>query len=149
MSLKTRIEQDRNAAMKAQDKERVGALRLLLSAIKQIEVDQRIQLDDTQILGVIEKSIKQRKESIEQFQQAKRQDLVDKEQAEINVMQAYLPEPLSENEINQLVQEAITSTQASSMKDMGKVMSQLKPKLQGRADLTQVSNKVKALLSSS
>ena len=149
MSLKTRIEQDRNAAMKAQDKERVGALRLLLSAVKQVEVDQRIQLDDAQILGVIEKSIKQRKESIEQFQQAKRQDLVDKEQAEINVMQAYLPEPLSENEINQLVQEAITSTQASSMKDMGKVMSQLKPKLQGRADLTQVSNKVKALLSSS
>lgn len=149
MTLKARIEQDRNAALKAQEKERLGALRLLLSAIKQIEVDQRIQLDDTQILAVIEKLIKQRRESIEQFKQANRQDLMNKEQAEIDVMQIYLPEQLSEAEVDQLIQSAITATAASTMKDMGNVMAQLKPQLQGRADMSKVSSKIKSLLNAS
>ena len=138
MSLKERIQQDVKDAMRAKDKPRLGTIRLITAAIKQREVDERIELDDTQVLVVLDKMCKQRRESITQFEQAGRDDLAAKEKAELELIQQYLPEQLGEAEINELINAAMEQTGASSMKDMGKVMGQLKPKLQGRADMGAV-----------
>jgi uncharacterized protein YqeY len=133
--------------MKSGDKHRLGVIRLILAAIKQIEVDERIELDDTRILAVLDKMVKQRRESIAQYGKAKRDDLVAVEEAEIVIIQEYLPEALSEQEINDLVEQSIASTGAASMKDMGKLMGVLKPQLQGRADMGKVSQMIKSRLS--
>ena len=146
MSLKDRIQQDMKDAMRARDKERLGTIRLILAAIKQREVDERIELDDTQLIVVLDKMVKQRRESIAQFEQAGRDDLIAQEQSELEVIIPYLPAALGEDEITQLIDEALESTGASSIKDMGKVMGQLKPKLQGRADMGAVSAMIKARL---
>ena len=132
--------------MRARDKERLGTIRLILSAIKQREVDERIELDDVQVIVVLDKMVKQRRESIAIFEQAGRDDLVAKEKAELEVIQPYLPAALSEDEITQLIDAALAATGASSIKDMGKVMAQLKPELQGRADMSVVSAMIKARL---
>ena len=133
--------------MRSGEKQRLGLIRMITSAIKQREVDERITLDDAQVLSVLEKMIKQRKESVAQFQAGNRQDLVDKETAEITLLQGYLPSQLSESEIDGLIMDAIGATGASSVKDMGKVMALIKGKAQGRADLGQVGAKIKARLS--
>lgn len=146
MSLKDRIQQDMKDAMRARDKERLGTIRLILAAIKQREVDERIELDDTQLIVVLDKMVKQRRESIAQFEQAGRDDLIAQEQSELEVIIPYLPAALSEDEITQLIDAALEATGASSIKDMGKVMGQLKPKLQGRADMGAVSAMIKARL---
>ena len=144
--LKSQLIEDMKAAMKSGEKARRDIIRLINSAIKQREVDERIELDDVQVLAVLEKMVKQRRDSIEQFEKAGRQDLADKEIAEVAVIQTYLPEPLSEEEVASIVDEVIASTGAESMKDMGKVMGQLKSKLQGRADMGKVSGIIKAKL---
>jgi uncharacterized protein len=146
MSLKDRINDDMKAAMRARETERLGTIRLLLAAIKQREVDERIVLDDAAITAVIDKMIKQRKDSISQFDAAGRTDLVDKESAELIILAAYMPEQLSDAEIAAEVQAAVTQTGAAGPQDMGKVMGILKPKLAGRADMTAVSGLVKAAL---
>ena len=146
MSLKERITDDMKAAMRSGEKERLGLIRMITSAIKQREVDERITLDDAQVLSVLEKMIKQRKESLVQFQAGNRQDLVDKEAAEITLLQGYLPSQLSDSEIDALISEAIGSTGAVSIKDMGKVMGLIKGKAQGRADMAAVGAKIKAKL---
>jgi len=132
--------------MRAGEKERLGVIRMITSGIKQREVDERISLDDAQVLAVIEKMIKQRKESLVQFQAGNRQDLVDKESAEIALLQTYLPAQLSGAEIDALIAEAIAATGAASVKDMGKVMGIIKAKAQGRADMAAVGAKIKAKL---
>jgi uncharacterized protein len=147
MSLKERITDDMKAAMRSGEKERLGLIRMITSAIKQREVDERITLDDVQVLSVLEKMIKQRKESLVQFQAGNRQDLVDKEAAEITLLQGYLPSQLSDSEIDALISEAIGTTGAASVKDMGKVMAIIKAKAQGRADMAAVGAKIKARLS--
>jgi uncharacterized protein len=147
MSLKDRITEDMKTAMRAGEKERLATIRLILSAIKQREVDERITLDDNQVLAVVEKMMKQRKESIVQFEAGGRADLVAKEQAEITVLQTYLPAQLSDAEIDALITEAIASTGAASIKDMGKVVGAIKAKAQGRADMGAVSARVKQKLS--
>ena len=147
MALKDRITEDMKAAMKAGHKERLGTIRLALAAIKQREVDERITLDDAQVLAVLEKMIKQRREAITQFQTGGRADLVAKETAEIAVLQGYLPAQMSEAEIDELIAQSIAATGATSIKDMGKVMALLKPKAQGRADLGAVSARIKQRLS--
>jgi uncharacterized protein len=147
MALKERITEDMKAAMKAADKERLGTIRLALAAIKQREVDERISLDDAQVLAVLDKMIKQRREAIAQFQSGGRADLVAKETAEIGVLQAYLPSQMSEAEIDELIAQSIAATGAASVKDMGKVMALVKPKAQGRADLGAVSARIKQKLS--
>jgi len=134
------------AAMRAGQKERLGVIRMITSAIKQREVDERISLDDAQVLSVLEKMIKQRKESLAQFQAGNRQDLVDKESAEITLLQSYLPQQLSEAQIDALIAEAIAATGAASVKEMGKVMGIIKAKAQGRADMAAVGAKIKAKL---
>ncbi len=136
------------AAMKSGDKRRLGIIRLIRAAIKQREVDERIELDDTQVLLVLDKMVKQRRDSVEQFEKAGRTELADQEKFEIGIIQEYLPAQLSEDEISALITEAITATGAESMKDMGKVMGMLKPKLQGRADMGAVSGLIKQNLSS-
>ena len=146
MSLRERITEDMKAAMRAKDSERLSALRLLLAAIKQREVDERIELNDTDVVGVIDKMLKQRRDSITQFEAGKRQDLADKEKFEVQVLSAYMPQGLSHEEIEQAVVEAIASTGAKSAQDMGKVMAVLKPRLAGRADMAKVSSLVKAKL---
>jgi uncharacterized protein len=146
MSLKDRINDDMKAAMRARETARLGTIRLLLAAIKQREVDERIVLDDAAITAVIDKMIKQRKDSISQFDAAGRTDLVDKESAELTILAAYMPEQLSDAEIAAEVQAAVTQTGAAGPQDMGKVMGILKPKLAGRADMTAVSGLVKAAL---
>ncbi len=146
MPLKERITDDMKAAMRSGEKERLGLIRMITSAIKQREVDERITLDDTQVLSVLEKMIKQRKESLVQFQAGNRQDLVAKEAAEITLLQGYLPSPLSDAEIDTLIDEAVSAAGASSIKDMGKVMAIIKSKAQGRADLGKVGAKIKAKL---
>ena len=147
MALKERITEDMKAAMKAADKERLGTIRLALAAIKQREVDERITLDDAQVLAVLDKMIKQRREAITQFQSGGRADLVAKETAEIGVLQAYLPSQMSEAEIDELIAQSIAATGAASVKDMGKVMALVRPKAQGRADLGAVSARIKQKLS--
>jgi uncharacterized protein YqeY len=147
MSLKERITDDMKAAMRSGEKERLGLIRMITAAIKQREVDERISLDDPQVLSVLEKMIKQRKESLVQFQAGHRQDLVDKEAAEITLLQGYLPSQLSDSEIDVLISDAIAATGAASIKDMGKVMGLIKGKAQGRADMAAVGAKIKARLS--
>ncbi len=147
MSLKERITEDMKGAMRAGEKERLGTIRLVLAAIKQREVDERITLDDGQVLAVLEKMIKQRKEAMVQFESGGRADLVAKEQAELTVLQAYLPAQLSETEIDALIAEAIASTGATSIEDMGKVMGIVKAKAQGKADMGVVSARIKQKLS--
>jgi uncharacterized protein len=146
MSLKERITDDMKAAMRSGEKPRLGLIRMITSAIKQREVDERITLDDTQVLSVLEKMIKQRKESLVQFQAGNRQDLVEKEAAEITLLQGYLPSQLSDTEIDALIRDAISATGAASIKDMGKVMATIKGKAQGRADMAAVGAKIKAKL---
>jgi len=146
MSLKERIQQHIKEAMRAKDKQRLGAIRLITAAIKQREVDERIELDDTQVIAVLDKMAKQRRESISQFEKASRDDLIAQENFELELIQSYLPEQLGEDEINALIGDALQSTGAASIKDMGKVMGQLKPKLQGRADMATVSALIKARL---
>jgi uncharacterized protein YqeY len=146
MSLKERITEDMKSAMRAKDAARLGAIRFLQAAIKQKEVDERIVADDATILAIIEKLIKQRKDSIQQFQQAGRNDLVEKEQAELVLLQGYLPQQMSEAELNQAITSAISEAGATGPQAMGKVMALLKPRLAGRADIGKVSALVKARL---
>jgi uncharacterized protein YqeY len=146
MALKDRITEDMKTAMRAGDKERLATVRLALAAIKQREVDERISLDDTQVLAVLEKMIKQRREAITQFASGNRADLVAKETAEIGVLQQYLPAQMSEAEVDALIQEAIQATGAASMKDMGKVMAAVKAKAQGRTDMGSLSARIKQKL---
>ncbi len=146
-TLKTRLQDDMKSSMKGGDKKRLGVIRLMLAAIKQIEVDERIELDDTRMLAVFDKMAKQRRESISHYSDAGRDDLVAVEQAEIEIIQEYLPEALSESEINDLVEQSIAATGAATIKDMGKLMGALKPKLQGRADMSKVSQLIKSRLS--
>jgi uncharacterized protein YqeY len=145
-TLKERITDDMKAAMRSGEKERLGTIRMITAAIKQREVDERISLDDGQVLSVLEKMIKQRKESLEQFKAGNRADLADKEAAEITLLQGYLPSQLSDAEIDALIQDAIAATGAASIKDMGKVMAVIKGKAQGRADMAAVGAKIKAKL---
>jgi uncharacterized protein YqeY len=147
MPLKERITEDMKGAMRAGEKERLGTIRLVLAAIKQREVDERITLDDGQVLAVLEKMIKQRKESIAQFESGGRADLVAKEQAELAVLQVYLPAQMSDAEIDALIAEAVAASGASSIKDMGKVMGIVKAKAQGKADMGAVSARIKQKLS--
>jgi len=146
MSLKDRIQQDVKDAMRAKDKPRLSAIRLITAAIKQREVDERIELDDAQVTAVLDKMAKQRRESISQFEKAGRDDLIAQEVMELEIIQSYLPEQLGEDEINALIDSAMQTTGATSIKDMGKVMGQLKPQLQGRADMSAVSALIKARL---
>ncbi|HHW79037.1 MAG TPA: GatB/YqeY domain-containing protein [Xanthomonadaceae bacterium] len=144
MSLKDRIQDDMKTAMRAKDKERLGAIRLILAAVKQREVDERIELNDSQVLGVLEKMIKQRRESLAQYQSAGRDDLAAREAFEIELIQSYLPAPLGEAEIDALIANAIAVTGAQSVRDMGKVMALIKEQAQGRADMAAVGARVKA-----
>jgi uncharacterized protein len=146
MALKDRITEDMKNAMRAGEKDRLGTIRLILAAIKQREVDERISLDDGQVLAVLEKMVKQRREAITQFQSGGRADLVAKETAEIGVLQGYLPTQLTEAELDALITESIAATGATTMKDMGKVMAAIKPKAQGRADMGAVSARIKQKL---
>jgi hypothetical protein len=146
VSLKERITDDMKAAMRAGEKERLGVIRMINAAIKQREVDERISLDEAQVLSVLEKMIKQRKESVVQFQAGNRPDLVEKEAAEISLLQSYMPSQLSAGEIDALIAEAIAAAGATSIKDMGKVMGIVKGKAQGRADMAAVGAKIKAKL---
>jgi uncharacterized protein len=145
-SLFLQIQEDMKSAMRAKEVARLGTIRLLMAAIKQREVDERIKLDDAQILAVIDKMIKQRNESIKQYQQGNRQDLVDKEIAEIEVLKKYLPQALTDDEIAIVIKEALVTTGATLVKDMAKVMAYVKPQFQGRADMGKVSSIVKSLL---
>jgi uncharacterized protein YqeY len=146
-TLKTRLQDDMKASMKGGEKSRLAVIRLMLSAIKQVEVDERIDPDDARITAVLDKMAKQRRESIAQFESAGRDDLTAIEQAELEIIQEYLPEALSEDQINELVEQSIATTGATSIKDMGKLMGVLKPQLQGRADMGKVSQLVKSRLS--
>lgn len=146
MSLKQQINEDMKSAMRAKETVRLGTIRLLLAAMKQREVDERVELDDAAIVGVIEKMLKQRRDSISQYQAAGRQDLVDVEQAEVGVLQAYMPQQLGDDEIAAAVAEAIAAVGAAGPQDMGKAMGVLKPKLAGRADMGKVSAQLKAQL---
>ena len=147
MSLKERIQEDMKGAMRSGDKDRLGTIRLIMAAVKQREVDERITLDDTQVLGVLEKMGKQRRESIAQFQAGGRADLVAKENAELTIINAYMPARLADDELDALINQAISETGASSIKDMGKVMAIIKSKAQGRADMAAVGARIKARLS--
>lgn len=144
--LKQRLQDDMKAALKTGDKQRLGVIRLINAAIKQREVDERIELDDAEVLAVLDKMLKQRRDSIEQFEQAGREDLAAKERFEVGVCRHYLPAALSVSEIHDLIAAAIAATGAAGMHDMGKVMGVLRPQLQGRADLAAVSKQVKERL---
>lgn len=146
-ALKLRITEAMKTAMRAKDAAQLGTIRLILAAIKQIEVDERIQPDDTRILAVLDKMIKQRRDSLSQFEQAKRQDLADKEAEEIKVLQTFMPQALTPEEIGNLIRAAIAQSGAASVQDMGKVMGLLKPQVQGRADMGQVGQWVRQALS--
>lgn len=146
-SLKEQISADMKSAMKNGDKERLATIRLILAAVKQVEVDTREDVDDQSMLAILDKMAKQRRESISQFEQAGREDLVAKETQELNIITEFLPKALSEEEISELIDQAMQDTAASSMKDMGKVMGILKPQIQGRADMGKVSQLIKSRLS--
>ena len=146
MSLKQQLKDAMKDAMRAKDKPRLSTLRLATSALKQIEVDERIELDDTRVLAILDKMVKQRKDSVEQFTQGNRDDLARIELAEIEVLKEFLPQAMGEAEVEAIVQAAISETGAQGMKDMGQVMAIVKPQAQGRADMGEVSKKVKALL---
>ncbi|MGD8346846.1 MAG: GatB/YqeY domain-containing protein [Lysobacterales bacterium] len=143
MSLKARIQEDVKNAMRAQERRRLATLRLVSAAIKQKEVDERLELDDSRVLAVLEKMVKQRRESLEQYQKANRSDLADQEQYELDIIQAYLPEPLGEDELARIIAETINELGAGSIRDMGPVMNALRDKVQGRADMKAVSQAVK------
>lgn len=145
-NLKASIHAAMKQAMKSREKERLGAIRLIQSEIKRIEVDERIEVDDGRLLLILDKMLKQRRDSIEQYEKAGREELADVEKAEMAVIQEFMPAPLSEDEIDLMIRDAIQQTAAESMKDMGKVMGQLKPRLQGRADMSEVSKKIKQAL---
>jgi uncharacterized protein YqeY len=145
-ALKDQIQDAMKTAMKGGDKERLAVIRLIMSAMKQVEVDERIELDDARVLGILDKMVKQRRESISQFKSGSREDLADKEQAEIDIISDFLPKALSEDEIETIISKAISDTGAASMKDMGKVMGIVKPQITGRADVGAVSQKIKSLL---
>ena len=146
MSLKDQITDDMKAAMRAKDSERLSTIRLLIAEIKRKEVDERIELDDAQVVAIVEKMIKQRKDSIAQFESGGRQDLADKEKSELTVLTAYMPAGLSDEEVAAEVAAAVAASGAAGPQDMGKVMGILKPKLAGRADMTAVSAQVKKAL---
>jgi len=146
MALREQLNEDIKAAMKAREADRLAALRLMLSAVKQREVDERITLDDAGVIAVVEKMIKQRKDSIAQYEKAQRQDLADKEKYEISVIEVYMPKQMSEDEVKAVIDAAIASTGAKGAADMGKVMGVVKPQLAGRADMGKVSALVKARL---
>lgn len=146
MSLKVRISDDMKSAMRARESDRLATIRLLMAAMKQKEVDERVELDDAAIVAVIEKMLKQRRDSVAQYQAAGRQDLADKESFEMSVLMAYMPQQLSDAEIDELVAKAVADSGASSMQEMGKVMGLLKPQLAGRADMAKVSACIKAQL---
>jgi len=145
-TLKGQIQEDVKSAMRAREQKRLTALRLITAAIKQVEVDQRIELDDTAILAVLDKMVKQRRDSLEQYKAAGRDDLAAQEQFELDLISSYLPEALSEDELSALIKQAVAETGASSMRDMGAVMNKLREQVQGRADMKAVSNAVKAQL---
>lgn len=145
-TLKAQITAAMKDAMRAKEKERLGAIRLIQAEIKRIEVDERIDVDDARVLAILDKMVKQRRDSINQYQDAGRQELADREQAEIDVIQEFLPEALSDDELSTMIEAAIAESGAESMRDMGKVMAVLKPKIQGRADVGAVSGLVKAKL---
>jgi uncharacterized protein len=147
MSLKARLQEDMKAALRAGAKDRLGTIRMIMAGVKQREVDERIELDDPQVLAVIDKLVKQRRESITQFQAGGRADLVTKETGELEVLQAYLPAQLTDAELDALIGDAITQSGAASIKDMGKVMGLIKAKAQGRADMGAVGARIKARLS--
>ena len=146
MSVKNQLRDDMKQAMRSGDKARLGVVRMALAAIQQREVDERIELDDAGVLGVLEKMIKQRRKSVQQYRAGGRQDLVDKESAEIELLSAYLPEPLDAAELAALVDQVVAETGAASMKDMGKVMAELRNRAQGRADMAALSAQVKSRL---
>lgn len=146
MSLKDQLTTDMKAAMKSGEKDRLQVIRLILADIKRVEVDTRAELDDAALLGVLEKAVKQRRDSVEQFKKGGRDDLADKEQAEIEILEGYLPEQLSEAEIDALIDEVIAATGAESIRDMGKVMGAIKGKAAGKADMGVVGGRVKARL---
>jgi uncharacterized protein YqeY len=146
MSLKTQLTDDMKTAMKSGDKDRLGVIRLVNAGIKQREVDERIELDDAQVLSVLEKMLKQRRDSVQQFEAAARQDLADKEKFEIGVIQHYLPAQMTADEVNAAIAAAVTESGATSAKDMGKVMGLVKPKVAGRTDMGKLSELVKAKL---
>ena len=146
MSLKARITEDMKTAMRAKDSARLGAVRLLQAAIKQREVDEQIELDDTQVIEAIEKMLKQRRDSISQYEAANRQDLADVEKYEVSVLQEYLPQALTDSEIDALLLQVIQDTGASGIKDMGKVMAAVKPLVVGRADMGKLSGLIKSRL---
>lgn len=146
VSIKARITEDMKAAMRAKDSARLGAIRLLQAAIKQREVDERIELDDTQVIEAIEKMLKQRRDSISQYQAANRQDLVEVEEFEVTVLQDYLPTPLTEDEVKAILEAVVAEVGATSIKDMSKVMAAVKPQVAGRADMGKISGLIKARL---
>jgi uncharacterized protein YqeY len=146
MSLKARLKEQQILAMRAKDKLRLGTIRMLLAAIKQIEIDTRVDLNDDEVTAVVIKSVKQRKDSITQFEKANRIDLADIEKAELAILQEFLPQPLSSDEVKTLIEQAVASSGANTMQDMGKVMGLLKKDIQGRADMGEVSALVRAAL---
>ena len=146
MSLLDDLKNAQKDAMRAKDKIRLGTIRMALAAVKQREVDERIELNDSDVIALLTKMVKQRKDAASQFEQANRQDLVDVELAEIDILLTFLPQPLSEEEISSLIDQAMVETQASGMQDMGKVMAWLKPKVQGRTDMGKLSGQIKAKL---
>jgi uncharacterized protein YqeY len=147
MSLKQKITEDMKSAMRSKESDRLGAIRLLQSSIKQKEVDERIQVSDDDIFNVIEKMLKQRRDSIEAYKKANRSDLVDQEEFEVNILQQYLPEPLAESQIDKIISDVIQSLGASSIRDMGTVMNSVKMKVVGKANMAEVSQKIKTKLS--
>ena len=147
MTLKEKLQDQQKVAMRAKDKIRLGAIRMLMAEIKQREIDNRIELSDEDVIGVITKMVKQRKDSISQFEAADRQDLADKESEELSVLNEFLPQPLTEEEVDSIIAAALVSTGAQGMQDMGKVMAAIKSQIQGRADMRQVSGKIKDSLS--
>ncbi|WP_353571858.1 GatB/YqeY domain-containing protein [Candidatus Albibeggiatoa sp. nov. BB20] len=145
-TLKQRIQEDMKTAMRAKEKSRLAVIRLILAAMKQIEVDQRIELDDALIIAVLDKMLKQRRDSIEQYEKAERQDLADQEKYEVGIIQTYLPQQLTDAELSDIIEAVIAETGAESIKDLGKVMGMIKPKVQGRADMKAVSQQIKQRL---
>ena len=146
MSLLDDLKNAQKDAMRAKDKVRLGTIRMALAAVKQREIDERIELNDSDVIALLTKMVKQRKDAASQFEQANRQDLVDVELAEIDILHTFLPQPLCEEEVSTLIDQAMVETQASGMQDMGKVMAWLKPKVQGRADMGKLSGQIKAKL---
>ena len=146
MTLKARISEDMKNAMRAKDSARLGAIRLLLSAIKQREVDERIEVSDTQVVEAIEKMLKQRRDSISQYEAANRHDLADVEKFEVSVLQEYLPQALSEDEVNAIIEQAVVDSGAAGIKDMSKIMAAVKPQVVGRADMGKISGLIKTRL---